>query len=59
MSRRPPLPRDGVEARSYNKLRHLQSVRLAADQKKLARVERGPRFGLLRRIVRLLRGGGD
>ena len=58
MSQRRPLPQDDVEARSHDKLRHLQSVRFAAQQKELSQADR-PRFAMLRRIVRFIRGGGD
>ena len=58
MSHRRPLPQDDMEARSHDKLRHLQSVRFAAQQRELSQADR-PRFALLRRIVRAIRGGGD
>ena len=58
MPQRRPLPQDDMEARSHDKLRHLQGVRFAAHQKELSQADR-PRFALLRRLFRLIRGGGD
>ena len=48
----------GLKLLGEQKRRELDSARFAARQRKLARGDR-PRFGLMRRIVRVIRGGGD
>ncbi|MDE2933352.1 MAG: hypothetical protein OXS47_05710 [Chloroflexota bacterium] len=39
--------------------RHQDRLGAADRRRRLRQLPRGPRFGLLRRVVRLIRGGGD
>lgn len=43
----------------YAKNRHQERLERAERRRELAERPRGPRFALLRRVVRLIRGGGD
>ena len=43
----------------YAMNRHQDRIGEADRRRRLRQRPRGPRFGLLRRIVRLIRGGGD
>lgn len=56
----PPPSEHELDSLREDKYSELASVRAAARQVDLARgSQRRPRLGLLRRIVRFIRGGGD
>ena len=43
----------------FAKNRHRDRLARADRRRRLGELPRGPRFGLLRRLVRFIRGGGD
>ena len=44
---------------AYSMDRHQEKLKEADHRRRLRKLPRGPRFGLLRRVARLIRGGGD
>ena len=51
--------RSAQDTYAYAKDRHKDRLKDAGRRRQLRQRPRGARFGLLRRIVRVIRGGGD